>query len=350
MYDKNEMMDALSKVMPAIASREIIVGSKCFVFNKENVIAYNDSICISAPITTGISCAVNAEDFYNIIKSVKGKDFDMSLDGKQISVTSKGMKADIAIDTAEQVNEMIEALSLDDLEFKELPENFIEAMSLLRFTASKEINSDNTQCLSIQGKFMFSTDSYRVSEYELDSEVENFLIPANKSLSSLIKQKAFQYSLTEGWVHFMSEDGTIFSSRVVTGEYPDLEEIMEEYRESKGFNVFPGADEVVEIAREIAFMCEEEQDEDKAIEVVVKGKEKKALITCRASKDRGKIEKKTSVEMKKPLKKSFKFNVNPYFLADILEKTAKISVMEDRAVFKMKNLTHLVSLMVEEED
>lgn len=350
---KSELVIALECVRPAISNNEIIVGSRNFIFDTSNVTAYNDSICISYPFSTDETFAVSADDFLKTVKSVKEKEFELEVSKGVLTVNSKSTKASLAVLAAEdqQVYEMISALDLENADFKPLPENFIEALTMSRFSCAKDITSDNAHCVKVSGKHVFATDLYRVSRHELAGDTEDeFLLPA-KAITGLKKHTMAHYCLQEGWVHFMSDDGTVFSSRTVAGEFPEIEDIFEEYEDAKGFIVFPSPDEVKEVVQSISFMSEEEAEEEKTVNVKVKPlKKTNVKVTCRAEKDIGFIERTVEAETRKPMKKEMAFLINPFFFADILGKTAKIKVDEDKAVFKMKNFLHIVSLMSLEEE
>ena len=89
----------------------------------------------------------------------------------------------------------------------------------------------------------------------------------------------------------------------------------------------------------VSILAEGEYDIDKKIHIEIDKKKMK----CKGIKDIGEIEVELSMEFDKKIQ----FAVNPIFLKDILNKSRKVKIGNDRILFDTGNFKHLIGLFIE---
>ena len=223
---KTELLSAIRSVMPGI-DKSSAIGSDFLLLDENWIRSFKEDIIVSFPLETGIRTAVRAEELYKILSKMKDEDLEviLTVDGK---LSIHGGKTTIKMNPLqkEQITNSLEkawAVQTDELEWFYLPKGFAEGLELCISSAGTGPALGVLAGVHFSGTDVISTDNFRVSVYSMDEEVpKNFTIPS-KSAENLLKLGAnFEtISLTKAWIHFSDKVGTIFSARVLSGEYPN---------------------------------------------------------------------------------------------------------------------------------
>ena len=85
--NKAELQNALEKVKPGLAGKELIEQSTSFSFVNNRVVTYNDEISISHPVKgLEIKGAVKAQALYSFLGKVKKEEIDVEYEDNQIII------------------------------------------------------------------------------------------------------------------------------------------------------------------------------------------------------------------------------------------------------------------------
>ncbi len=224
--DKNDLQNALSKVSPGLAHKELIYQSTSFAFLGDRVVTYNDEISISHPVEgLDIVGAVKAQPLYSFLERVKADEIDIALDGQQIVIKAGKAKAGFVL-------EQEIALPLDELgeitKWEDAPGNFIPALQLCYPCCSMDWSRPVLTCVHAKDNVMEASDSYQIIRYQLDGKVSvgEMLLPFTTA-KELVKYNVTHMAKGEGWLHFSTPEGTIFSSRVPDGIFPDVDAFLD---------------------------------------------------------------------------------------------------------------------------
>jgi len=355
--NKKELLTALKGIKPALAQKTVIARADHYVLADGRIAAYNDSICISYPLPLDIECTVPAEEFLAAVEAFNDdEEIEVKLNKeKNLELTAPGTKAEIAIADVDDkgVESLIHSLQFSALKFKKTASNFIQGLDWCRYSADKHSTEDNFHCICIRKDKMYGTDTFRLTRFELDKAMKDFLIPA-KNVNSLIKQEFDEYAIADNWVHFRKQEGEghlIFSSVILPMDYPEYDDILDEF-EGAAYS-YPAKKETIDLLKKVTPLCKGDFDAEKVVNVDIRGgkKDKGTKITISAVKENAKLQKKiTSSE--KPPKEPLTFSINPIFLSEVLSTTSEISVATDKLMFSTEQIKHVVSLFLEntEED
>lgn len=334
------LKDALEKVNPGLATKEFVETTTHYLFSNNKIITYNDKICISYPFDQFNKIfSVKAKDFYNIIKTIKSSEFSCKITDKSLKIKSKDTEASININTENlTVKSMYDDLNINNLKFKKLndSDSFIKGLSLCRFSTSKDATNQNFYCVSVTNDYICSSDNYRASFYEIKEKINGFLIPAT-SVNELIKYDFDNISVENNWVHFKNEDDLIFSSRLVDGNYPDLKKL---------FDIKSGVEIVLpkklkEILNEVSIISQSESDLEKMVDIEIKDN----VLMCTSSKDIAWMTKKIKTKQNS---QNIRFQINPVFLSQILDKIDNIELSQNLIYFSAPNFNHFIAIAVTE--
>lgn len=336
-----EILNALSAVRPGLASKEFVETTTHYLFSDDKIITFNGKICISYPCNYFNDVfTIKAKDFYNVIKTIKDDQFSCKITNSRLMLKSKDTEAGIKINKDDmQVKEMYDELGIDDLEFQKLndAEEFKKGLNLCRFSTSKDATYGFFYCLSVNKDHICSSDNYRASYFEIDEDIEPFLIPAT-SVNELVNYDFNEICIDNNWVHFRNEDGLIFSSGLIDGEYPDFKDMLLNSKKETEVSL---PKELKDILDQVAVMSKGETDVEKKVAILIEN----GILTCKSEKDIGYLKKKIKTKYKGD---TVSFSINPIFLQQILTKTNKFFLTDKGALFSTDNFTHLLAILTDQ--
>lgn len=221
--NKEELLAALNSASFGLSSGcDPLAPPPLYIFREDRIFTYNDALASSVPFKTGMSFAVPSGEFYKIISKMKDEVIKLDLKENEILILGKRVRAGINLVE-------VSDLPLDfpnNEDFKELPSNFIQALSGCIFTCSRDQSQLAFSSIHIGKEWIESTDVVRITRFSLDGKMEkDFLlsVKASKELSKLVLNK---YTLLEGWVVFRSENGIDYYSRYIDIDYPSLTQFL----------------------------------------------------------------------------------------------------------------------------
>jgi DNA polymerase III sliding clamp (beta) subunit (PCNA family) len=342
--NRKELLEALKTTQPGLSKKEIIQQSMHVMFMGDCIATFNDQVAVLKNFTTDFKCSVNGEEFYKVLEGIKEEEIEVFVDGDHVKINSKKTKAGFStlVGEQEKVDGMVAKLqaTIDKPKFfRTLPENFIKGVSLCMFAASKDMTQGVNSCVAIRDNEVMSTDSLRLSRYELPSKIKDeILIPARDAYD-LVKYDVTKYGLSDGWIHFRTEDGVTFNCRTMKGEYP-YSLIKKYFIPIKDKITLPP--ELQGVIKNAIVLAEGEVDIAKMVDITIK----KGAIICKSSKERGWMIKEVDCNYKG---KELTFSINPVFMAQILETATTLSLVQggeypDKAYLTSENFCHIIAL------
>jgi DNA polymerase III sliding clamp (beta) subunit (PCNA family) len=334
--NREEFLKVLALVRPGLSKKEIVEQSIHFIFDGENISTYNDYICISHPFKTDFKCSIKAEEFYKLLQSMKEDNIIIDCDKDMlVKINGKSSRAGLTAIKEGKIDEYIKELDTKNIKrWRVLPKDFIEGVFLCMFSVSKDMTSGTLSCLSIKDDNISSSDNLRISRYTMEDSIKNEVLIPLQSVIELVKYPVVKYCLVDSWIHFKTEEGIIFSSRIMKGDFPDIDNFFE----LKGTSIkLPK--ELQSALQMTKIVVENSIDViDQKIEINIS----KELITCRGDGNTSWAEKDVPCIYKG---KEIKFLVNPVFFTEILNKTVSVVIGEGKALFKSAdNFKHIMVL------
>lgn len=339
--NRKELFTALTLAKAGLSKKDIIAQAQHFIFTGTDICTYNDQICIIVPFKTDFSCSVKGEELDKIISGISEENILIDLKDQKLNITTKKTKASLStmVDEEGKVEEMIENIKIKTNKknfWKSLPSNFIEGISLCIFSASKDMTQGIRSCIAINDDSIWSTDNLRISWYKMNDNVEEMLIPVRNAEELVKYQDVIEYGLSKGWVHLKTKEGLIFSSRTIEGDFT-YSVLMNFFKEPD--KTFDLPKELKDVLQNISVLADGTYAINKSVNIEIDD----GVMTCKAMQDTSWVTKVLDIDYnEEPLH----FSVNPFFFAQILNKTTTFGIYENAkvAIFIRDNFKHIMAL------
>ena len=318
-----------------------------YIFSGETVTAFNDRICISYPFTTSFTFSVDGEDLLRTLKTISETNADIAMEGDTLKIKSESVEAELSTVVGNRSAEkMIAGIGIPNLAWTTLPDRFSHGLAICSFTASEDATKRNLTAVHVVGDFMEASDDFRISEYLLDEGVTlpEMLIP-KKAAAEIAKFEAKEYSLADAWAHFKTEEGLVFSTRIIKEEYPDCSILFDIQGSPIQLPL-----ELKEIAQGVSFMTEGKTESD--VNITLTFSRDHCLVE--AKKAKGVLRKRA--EMTRGPETPVKISINPNFLIEAMGRSSKVTVGDSKeiegvgkksvALFESDNFRHAVALVL----
>lgn len=344
-FKKEELLDILYTVKPALAKKAIIEQATHFIFTGYDICTFNDQISISCPLETDFKCSVLADKFYEVINKMDSDVITIEQNDSELIIKGKKIKSGLAMSTEDEVIKILDDMDFpDDKDWKKLPADFNEGINICSFSISNDVSHPYLSCLLVNGENLISSDDSRISMYKMKNKIKDTFFIPGAAIKALIDFEIIEYHLGESWVYFATKDDVIFCSRIIQHD-----EGQKKMLDSKKYFDFESVEitlpnELTKSVETSEILAHGEFDIDKQIDIVIKDD----TITCRGEKeDIGWIEVEEKIKDFKA-DKEINMKINPIFLSQILSKSGAMKVGEDRALFTSDRFNHLISLIVEQ--
>lgn len=225
---RQELMDALLAVRPAVTKDAVIDGANNIFFIGNEVLAYDDEVCISKFLDTDtdeLDCAVPEKPLIAFLKKLKAPEVELIQGEGEIIIRSKRTEAGINIAS---VPSHLSNLNIPE-EWNELPMEFAEALDLCLMSVGTDMSLPVLCNLHLFGKYVESLDNARGTRYTLPRKVfGDFLLPAEAAKRvKNINPSLFFENPEDPWVHFYNEEDEVtVSARKGSGDFQNLDDIM----------------------------------------------------------------------------------------------------------------------------
>lgn len=335
---RSALTSALLQVKPGLANKDIVEQSTHFIFDKGVVWTFNDKITITREVPINAVGAVRAKEFYDLLVKMPDDSLDVSVNDGKMTIKGDGREVEIQIDPEIRMQKP-QVANVKSSEWKKLPEDFVEAVKFCVFSASKNMARPELTCIYIEEGDCVSTDGFRATCREMKSDVEApFMIPADAALQ-LSKYNPTSYYLGDrGWLHFMNNEGTLFSCRTITeSKYPEA--IWDLFNVEGNKVKLP--DGFLSIVDRAQTLVTEDFNLDRTVNIkIASGK-----IKCIGQGRAGKFSEQHAIEWSgEPID----IHIHPDFLMAILRHLDTMIVgkgdYEGRVLFQGEGFEHMISL------
>lgn len=227
--NRKVLLDSLKKAMPGIESgTPTLQGADAFIFHEGKIFTYNDSIAVSIPleidglVDEGVEGAVHADEFFKILSKFSADEINFAVteNGSWILKCGKA-KVEMTLMNFD-FSERLKGVTPEKDNWVKLPEDFIEGIGTCKMLSNKTPMSG----IYFEGKDVISTDGFQINRCILKSELPKFWISDN-SANELLKFTNIKEIQQQGsWVHFKTEDDSVFSVKTLDAEKFPMEKLM----------------------------------------------------------------------------------------------------------------------------
>jgi len=223
--NREKLLDQLEMVRPGLSPREFIEQSSCFVFKDGMVMTFNDEIACRIETDLKIEGAIQANNLISILEKIDDPELDVALnDDGQLEFKAKRKRFGIVMDA-----EIF--LPIDSVEKPtkghELSKEFTEAIGLVQHCISTDESKFVLTCIHITPDYIEACDNLQIMRVKVDTGVKESILVRGKSLAQIVNLGMDKMSVTKSWIHFQNHTGMVFSTRIFTDDYEELDDLME---------------------------------------------------------------------------------------------------------------------------
>jgi len=152
--NRKELRDILAMLVPGLAKREFVQQLTHFMFLEKEIVTYNDKVAIIHPFNnTEHGFSVKGMEFFRIIDGMTDDEITIVVEETKIKIRSKSTSATMKIlgEDLNKLPESIAELKKGQKGWKELPEDFLEGISLCAFSTSPDLSKGIMACVWIIG-------------------------------------------------------------------------------------------------------------------------------------------------------------------------------------------------------
>jgi hypothetical protein len=338
-FDASSITKQLELAKLVIDEKALLDLTSNVIFKSGKLYAGNDKLLFVSPISLNLEFATNGSDLYKIFSGIPGE-AKIRVEDNKLFITSKKLKAELASWEVDPSMNWIKSVGIsDDMEWSPLPESFWDALNWCRFSASKDMSVRVLTCLRIKNNEVSSADSYRVSRYKLESDMEIDVLIPKENVETLLKlPELTEFCLitkedVPTWLCFREpESNLICGTRLVIGKFPDIGKFFKE----KGDPITLPGELRVQVARANKFIDSAINETSSVIVTVMKDRVQTTVI-----KSTGILDQFADFEYEG---EEFSFITIPALFEQILNKAAKVSVKDHFLLFEVENFSHVLQV------
>jgi len=332
--NREQFLKTLNGASIGLSKKEILEQSNSFVFYEGKIITFNDEIFCSSDSPLEFDAVIVADDLMKILSRLPDEEIDIDLKGEEMII--KGKRRTAGITCASTVHLPFEAVPSPDKWTKLVP-----GFGKMLQQASRTCGSDETQykttCVHVTPDLIQACDNFRFLRVDMETGLDQeILIPASSigTLNGITLKRA---SIGEGWIHFKSDAKQLISVRCSHEKYhTGIDELLEVQGEEitlpKNLAEMIGRAEVMN-----------KSGYDARISITIEEGKLKIL----ARKDGGWFREEKRIKYEGD---SLVFDVHPQFLAEVLERTHKVLVGQNKLKLVSEGIQFVVGLEVQGEE
>jgi hypothetical protein len=215
--ERNQLLSEIQTVSAGLADKPTIEQSNCFVFQKGEVLTYNDQVACRMKTCLDFTGAVNAKKMLEMLS--KSNDDIIEFSSRKGRLLFKGnhkrgyFKADDKI-----------LLPIADLEtpkkWSDLPSEFIDAVNVVQECACSNRAIVHLNSVHFTPDWLEACDGQQAGRYTIKIPFPEPTLINKKNIRQIIKLMVTAVGFTKNWVHFKNEAGLVVSCHKYMEDYP----------------------------------------------------------------------------------------------------------------------------------
>ena len=216
---REELLRQLESVSPGLAPREVVDQATCFVFDGGYVTTFNDEMACSTPCAPGLSGAVPAQRFLDLLRKLTEEGLDISAQQGELSIKGVGRRSGIRLES--EITMPLSSLERP-VDWSPLDPDVLSGIEMAAQCAAAEADNFLLKCIHITPDFVEATDNYKAIKYYCKTGVESPVLVNHTAGRHLVGCGMTEICQTENWLHFRNPNGLTISCRQHKETYADL--------------------------------------------------------------------------------------------------------------------------------
>ena len=222
---REKLLAQLESVNPGLSAREIIEQSSCFILKDGEVLTFNDEVaCRQECMLDTINGAVKADPFLNLLRKMDEEYVDIVQNEGELKIKAVGGKKTRRQAGISMEDKVVLPIGSVDKpkDWKELPDDFTEAVTVIAQCASKDESKFIITCVHLHPEWIEACDDYQIARFPMEIGLGKPVLVRRESLKHVTTLDMQEFSESKSWLHFRNKQGLILSIRRYSDDYPDL--------------------------------------------------------------------------------------------------------------------------------
>lgn len=345
MIDKNELIDGLNLLRPAITNSDNLISYMSFAFENGMMCAGLHGIQYMVKVDgIDFDASINALELLEFLKKSKAKEVSMVKKGDEILVESGRAKAGFSVLKWEGRTPFSDSLKTLK-RWKKIPDGFLDALSMAIPVVGKGLTVVNSVSFNSNG-YIDATDNYRISRQKV--EIPDLLLGKHinaELLKDVVKLKPTHITEDKtktSFIAFKNEKEDVIIVSVNDGSFVDVDKVFGKVSFDGESITFP---EVLIPVLDKAAVFSKDFDMDNKVDITVTSEE----ITVSARSDTAWFKEVVLFEGHSGTKgkQPFVFSITPYLLSNILKHTLTAYFTGSLVAFEYGNSMYVTSIQIE---
>lgn len=313
--NREDLLRVLESVRPGLSSgKDIVEQSSCFVFEKGDVITYQDEIACrtGSGFPKDFSGAISSEPLLNILRKLPEEDVEITEEDGELRVYGKKKKAGIRL----QKDITLPVGVMETPEgWNPLHEEFSDALSLVSACCSRDKEQFRMTCVHLHPKWLEACDNVQACRWKMRTGIKEAALIRSRAAKGIASLSMVEVSETGNWIHFRNTMGLILSCRRYCDEYLDIGEIITNVQGHVDASLPKGLTEAVD--RASVFSDDNAEDKQMLVELST------GRVKIRGQGASGWYEERSKIKYAGP---AMTFRIAPKILANLVKKHGECTV------------------------
>jgi len=329
--NREELLNQLESVLPGLSQREIIEQSSCFVFLDGQVITYNDEISCSHKSCLDIKGAIIAMPLIKILRKLPDEILETTITKNELLIKGKSRRR-ISIRLEAEIELPIESIKKPK-RWKDLPDDFADAISMVKSCAGKNETEFTMTCIHLTSKYIEACDNYQAARFMTEMDLKKDVLVRKESLKYIISLDMTEFGETKSWIHFRNSTGLVLSCRRFVEDYRSLSEVLKVKGEP---TILPKG---LKEAAERAMVFSNENTENSRVTINLE----KGRLRIKGEGASGSFREDKKIKYNgKPLS----FTIDPVLLIDLVQRHNKCQIAKNQLMVKVGKFKYTTVLGV----
>jgi hypothetical protein len=204
--NKDDFISNLKKISPGVSIKDLIKEYGCVYLSEKTISSFSERIIVSYPMSLiGFDCLVDYNTLLSMLEKLNSINIDLIKTEKELILKTNNLEYGIAIVEGEHPS-----IELPK-KWQNLPEGFMDGLEFCSFSISKDMTIPSATCIHIHGNSILSTDTKRVTQYEMkEASPFDFHVPY-VVMKNLKGYNFVKMAKGKNLIHFLEDNGAIFS-------------------------------------------------------------------------------------------------------------------------------------------
>lgn len=333
---REDVLSLLKTVSAGVSVKEISEQASHIAFYQGYLLANSGELIIrvKSPFPQDWEFTVQYGPFSSILSKMPDNEVHIEYTDNVLTVQGKGRKVSFA---THQIAMSTHFTVPDKNEWIDIPDSFMDALSLVENCCSGSGDSAVTTCLHFTPKFIEGTDKIQAARYRCKLDIQDSLFIEREAIRKIIHLPFQSYCIAEKYLVLKGKGFIVFVASSSVEEYMNLSPIFEIEGEQV---VFP---KTIADAALTAEILSSEDAEQNYVTVSIDGKKMTLTGTGLAGKYTARFKLKKAVGQ-------HRFQIAPKVLVSVVQKSQQVYVAPNRLIVSDKSWAYATSIESPRED